>query len=65
MSSRQRGVVEHARVRRVVLCLVATCYLAAFVSLFADYRGLLGAGGILPAKSLLNRAAYATVRITG
>ena len=65
MSSRQRGVVEHARVRRVVLCLVATCYLAAFVSLFADYRGLFGAGGILPAKSLLNRAADATVRITG
>ena len=65
MSSRQRGVGEHARVRRVVLCLVATCYLAAFVSLFADYRGLFGAGGILPAKSLLNRAADATVRITG
>jgi len=65
MSSRQRGVGEHARVRRVVLCLVATCYLAAFVSLFADYRGLFGSGGILPAKSLLNRAADATVRITG
>ena len=40
MSSRPRGVGEHARVRRVVLCLVATCYLAAFLSVFADYRGL-------------------------
>lgn len=65
MSSRPRGVGEHARVRRVVLCLVATCYLAAFLSVFADYRGLFGSGGILPAKALLSRAADATVRITG
>lgn len=65
MSSGQRGVGEHARVRRLVLCLVAMCYLSAFVSLFADYRGLFGSSGILPAKAFLNRAADATVRITG
>lgn len=63
--SLRHGVGEHFRVRRVVLFLVASCYFAAFWSLYADYQGLLGSNGVLPSDALLGRAADATVRRTG
>ena len=63
--SRRRGVGEHFRVRRAVLFLVASCYFAAFWSLYADFPGLLGSRGVLPSDALLGRAADATLSRTG
>ena len=53
MGDRGNGVGEHFRVRRLVLFLVALCYLAAFASLRAQWIGLFGTHGVIPVDALL------------
>ena len=53
MGDRGNGVGEHFRVRRLVLFLVALCYLAAFASLRDQWRGLFGRNGVTPVDALL------------
>ena len=53
MGDRGNGVGEHFRVRRLVLFLVALCYLAAFASLRAQWIGLFGTHGVTPVDALL------------
>ena len=53
MVARRIGVGEHFLVRRLVLFLVALCYLAAFASLRDQWRGLFGRNGVTPVDALL------------
>ena len=53
MVARRIGVGEHSLVRRLVLFLVALCYLAAFASLRDQWRGLFGRNGVTPVDALL------------
>lgn len=48
----------HADVRRLVLFLVALCYLSSFASLHRQYRGLFGTNGVSPVDAFLDRVSF-------